>query len=91
MAAITAADRSTRAARVGAPFTENSASAFSGYRRPRDIIVMAVRWYLAYPLSDVSPSAQVGPCIVPLPGGDHCPCTAHEQSPTGLSPGLRES
>ena len=26
-------------------------SAFSGYRWPRDVIVMAVRWYLAYPLS----------------------------------------
>jgi len=32
-------------------FTENTSSAFSGYRWPRDIIVMAVRWYLAYPLS----------------------------------------
>ena len=32
-------------------FTENTTSAFSGYRWPRDIIVMAVRWYLAYPLS----------------------------------------
>jgi transposase-like protein len=35
----------------GCTFTENSSSAFSGYRWPRDIIVMAVRWYLAYPLS----------------------------------------
>src|SRR6266568_4172064 len=32
-------------------FTENTASVFSGYRWPRDVIVMAVRWYLAYPLS----------------------------------------
>src|SRR5258708_39571815 len=32
-------------------FTENTVSAFSGYRWPRDVIVMAVRWYLAYPLS----------------------------------------
>jgi transposase-like protein len=32
-------------------FTENTASAFSGYRWPPDVIVMAVRWYLAYPLS----------------------------------------
>jgi transposase, IS6 family len=32
-------------------FTENTSSAFNGYRWPRDIIVMAVRWYLAYPLS----------------------------------------
>ena len=31
--------------------TENTVSAFSGYRWPRDVIVMAVRWYLAYPLS----------------------------------------
>jgi transposase-like protein len=30
-------------------FTENTTSAFSGYRWPRDLIVMAVRWYLAYP------------------------------------------
>ena len=35
----------------GRMFTENSASAFSGYRWPRDVIVLAVRWYLAYPLS----------------------------------------
>src|SRR5919202_1407257 len=32
-------------------FTENSGSAFSGYRWPRDVILTAVRWYLAYPLS----------------------------------------
>src|SRR5437899_2034355 len=32
-------------------FTEDTASAFSGYRWPRDVIIMAVRWYLAYPLS----------------------------------------
>jgi transposase-like protein len=32
-------------------FTENTLSAFSGYRWPRDVIIMAVRWYLAYPLS----------------------------------------
>ena len=32
-------------------FTENTVSAFSGYRWPRDVIIMAVRWYLAYPLS----------------------------------------
>jgi putative transposase len=32
-------------------FTENSVSAFSGYRWPRDVILTAVRWYLAYPLS----------------------------------------
>src|SRR6266849_3606966 len=32
-------------------FTENTVSAFSGYRWPRDVIVMAVRWYLAFPLS----------------------------------------
>lgn len=32
-------------------FTENTLSAFSGYRWPRDVIVLAVRWYLAYPLS----------------------------------------
>jgi len=31
------------------------------------------------------PAHRWGPCSVPLPGGDHCPCTAHEQSPTGLS------
>src|ERR687883_1453444 len=32
-------------------FTETSASAFSGYRWPKDVILTAVRWYLAYPLS----------------------------------------
>jgi transposase-like protein len=32
-------------------FTENTVSAFSGYRWPRNVIVMAVRWYVAYPLS----------------------------------------
>jgi transposase-like protein len=31
--------------------TEHSASAFSGYRWPADVILTAVRWYLAYPLS----------------------------------------
>src|ERR687884_79362 len=32
-------------------YTEDSASAFSGYRWPRDVILTAVRWYLSYPLS----------------------------------------
>src|ERR671934_628008 len=32
-------------------FTEDSVSAFSGYRWPADVILTAVRWYLAYPLS----------------------------------------
>ena len=32
-------------------FTDNTASAFSGYRWPADVILTAVRWYLAYPLS----------------------------------------
>src|SRR5712692_4158647 len=32
-------------------FTENTVSAFSGYRWPVDVILTAVRWYLAYPLS----------------------------------------
>jgi transposase-like protein len=32
-------------------FTDNSASAFSGYRWPADVILAAVRWSLAYPLS----------------------------------------
>jgi transposase-like protein len=32
-------------------YTEDSASAFSGYRWPTDVILTAVRWYLAYPLS----------------------------------------
>src|SRR5712692_7349763 len=31
-------------------FTENTVSAFSGYRWPVDVILMAVRCYLAYPL-----------------------------------------
>ncbi len=32
-------------------FTENTVSAFSGFRWPVDVILTAVRWYLAYPLS----------------------------------------
>ena len=32
-------------------FTQNTTSAFSGYRWPRDVILTAVRWYLSYPLS----------------------------------------
>src|ERR671935_3143828 len=32
-------------------FTEHSASAFSGYRWASEVILTAVRWYLAYPLS----------------------------------------
>ena len=32
-------------------FTEHSVSAFSGYRWPAEVILTAVRWYLAYPLS----------------------------------------
>jgi transposase-like protein len=35
----------------GRDFTFRSASAFSGYRWPAEVILMAVRWYLAYPLS----------------------------------------
>jgi transposase-like protein len=32
-------------------YTEDTSSAFSGYRWPADVILAAVRWYLAYPLS----------------------------------------
>ena len=32
-------------------FTEATTSAFSGYRWPANVILTAVRWYLAYPLS----------------------------------------
>src|SRR5688500_20242251 len=32
-------------------FTADSASAFSGYRWPPEVILMAVRWYLGHPLS----------------------------------------
>ena len=32
-------------------FTDNTSSAFSGYRWPADVILTAVRWSLAYPLS----------------------------------------
>src|ERR687884_1335844 len=32
-------------------FTESTASAFSGYRWPADVILTAVRWSLAYPRS----------------------------------------
>ena len=38
----------------GRDFTLRSASAFSGYRWPADVILMAVRWYLRHPLSGTS-------------------------------------
>jgi transposase-like protein len=38
----------------GRDFTLRSDSAFSGYRWPADVILMAVRWYLRYPLSGTS-------------------------------------
>ena len=38
----------------GRDFTLRSASAFSGYRWPADVILMAVRWYLRHPLSCTS-------------------------------------
>jgi len=40
--------------RCGRGFTVRSASAFSGYRWPADVILMAVRWYLRHPLSGTS-------------------------------------
>jgi hypothetical protein len=42
------------AAHCGRDFTIRSASAFSGYRWPADVILMAVRWYLRHPLSSTS-------------------------------------
>ena len=41
-------------AHCGRDFTLRSASAFSGYRWPADVILMAVRWYLRHPLSATS-------------------------------------
>ena len=38
----------------GRDFTLWSASAFSGYRWPADVILIAVRWYLRHPLSGTS-------------------------------------
>jgi transposase-like protein len=35
-------------------FTADSATAFCGYRWPAEVILMAVRWYLAHPLSGTS-------------------------------------
>src|SRR5215213_6492451 len=35
-------------------FTADSATAFSGYHWPAEVILMAVRWYLAHPLSGTS-------------------------------------
>jgi len=35
-------------------FTAHSTSAFSGYRWPPEVILLAVRWYLAHPLSATS-------------------------------------
>ena len=34
----------------GRDFTERSASAFSGYRWPAEVILLAVRWSLSHPL-----------------------------------------
>src|SRR4051794_34559481 len=38
----------------GRTFTTDSTAAFAGYRWPADVILMAVRWYLAHPLSATS-------------------------------------
>jgi transposase, IS6 family len=38
----------------GRTFTAHSTSAFSGYRWPPDVILLAGRWYLAHPLSATS-------------------------------------
>lgn len=38
----------------GRTFTTDSMAAFAGYRWPADVILMAVRWYLAHPLSATS-------------------------------------
>src|SRR5919112_6718291 len=35
-------------------FTADSATAFCGYHWPAEVILMAVRWYLAHPLSGSS-------------------------------------
>src|SRR5215211_4885336 len=35
-------------------FTTDSTTAFTGYRWPAEVILMAVRWYLAHPLSSTS-------------------------------------
>jgi transposase-like protein len=38
----------------GRDFTFRSTSAFSGFRWPTDVILMAVRWYLRHPRSATS-------------------------------------
>ena len=38
----------------GRDFTERSGSAFSGYRWPPEVILLAVRWSLRHPLSATS-------------------------------------
>src|SRR5262245_20045462 len=40
--------------RCGRDFTERSASAFAGYRRPPEVILLAVRWSLSHPRSATS-------------------------------------
>ena len=52
-------------------FTAHSTSAFSGYRWPPDVIVMAVRWYCSLPLS----AAQV----VRLLAERHLDVSRHDQ------------
>src|SRR5687767_14294724 len=43
-----------RCTRCRRSFTGTSGSAFSGYRWPPEVILMAVRWYLSHPLSGTS-------------------------------------
>ena len=41
------------------------ARAFRGFRFPADVILWAVRWYLQFPISDVSASATREPSTSP--------------------------
>jgi transposase-like protein len=51
MVVIVAADRSTRAVPAGARSPSRRPQSSAVYRWPADVILTAVRWYLAYPLS----------------------------------------
>ncbi len=60
----------------GRDFTLWSASAFSGYRWPADVILMGVRWHLRHPLSATS----VMNCWPSAASTGPAPCCAGSQA-----------
>jgi len=77
-------------------FTAATASAFSGYRWPAEVILTAVRWYLAYPLSSrqvlevlAERGIDVSPRTVLTWGQVFGPLLAAELRRNGRRPGRR--